>query len=53
LAPAARALQPATRVPGHLFWQTLVFLLESALFVLLGLQVRGIIRQIAGHCGCR
>lgn len=41
-------LQPATRVPGQLFWQMLVFLLESALFVLLGLQVRGIIRQFAG-----
>jgi Na+/H+ antiporter len=40
-------LQPATRVPGQLFWRTLVFLLESALFVLLGLQVRGIVRQVA------
>jgi CPA1 family monovalent cation:H+ antiporter len=46
-------LQPATRVPGHLFWRMLVFLLESALFVLLGLQVRGIIHQVATHTWSR
>jgi CPA1 family monovalent cation:H+ antiporter len=42
-------LQPASRLAGQLFWRTLVFLLESALFVLLGLQVRGIIHEMAGH----
>jgi CPA1 family monovalent cation:H+ antiporter len=46
-------LQPATRVPGHLFWRMLVFLLESALFVLLGMQVRGIIHQVTGHTWSR
>jgi Na+/H+ antiporter len=33
-------LQPASRVSGSLFWRTLVFLLESALFVLLGFELR-------------
>jgi CPA1 family monovalent cation:H+ antiporter len=33
-------LQPASRVSGTMFWRTLVFLLESALFVLLGLELR-------------
>ncbi|RKS68094.1 sodium/proton antiporter (CPA1 family) [Actinomadura pelletieri DSM 43383] len=41
-------LQPASRLPGQLFWQVLVFLLESALFVLLGLEVRLIVRQLTG-----
>lgn len=38
-------LQPASRVSGTMFWRTLVFLLESALFVLLGLELR----TVAGH----
>jgi Na+/H+ antiporter len=42
-------LQPASRLPGRLFWRTLIFLLESALFVLLGLQGRAIINEMAGH----
>jgi Na+/H+ antiporter len=42
-------LQSASRLPGQLFWRTLIFLLESALFVLLGLQVRGIVHEMAGH----
>jgi Na+/H+ antiporter len=42
-------LQSASRLPGRLFWRTLIFLLESALFVLLGLQARGIIHEMAGH----
>ncbi|GAA2307301.1 Na+/H+ antiporter [Actinomadura luteofluorescens] len=41
-------LQPASRLPGHLFWQVLVFLLESALFVLLGLEIRVIVRELTG-----
>ncbi|URN07111.1 Na+/H+ antiporter [Actinomadura madurae] len=41
-------LQPASRLPGHLFWQVLVFLLESALFVLLGLEMRLIARELTG-----
>jgi len=38
-------LQPASRASGAIFWRTLVFLLESALFVLLGLELR----SVAGH----
>jgi CPA1 family monovalent cation:H+ antiporter len=38
-------LQPASRASGAVFWQTLVFLLESSLFVLLGLDLR----TVAGH----
>lgn len=41
-------LQPASRLPEHLFWQVLVFLLESALFVLLGLETRVIVRELTG-----
>lgn len=41
-------LQPASRLPGQVFWQVLVFMLESALFVLLGLQTRALFREMAG-----
>jgi Na+/H+ antiporter len=36
-------LQPASRVSGTMFWRTVVFLLESALFVLLGLELRTVV----------
>ncbi|HEY0937961.1 MAG TPA: Na+/H+ antiporter [Trebonia sp.] len=43
-------LQPASRAAGALFWQTLVFLLESALFVLLGLELRAVVGHLpASH----
>ena len=35
-------IQPASRVAGTMFWRTLIFLLESALFVLLGLELRSL-----------
>jgi CPA1 family monovalent cation:H+ antiporter len=35
-------IQPASRVAGTMFWRTLIFLLESALFVLLGLELRSV-----------
>jgi len=38
-------LQAASRASATIFWQTLVFLLESSLFVLLGLELR----TVAGH----
>jgi CPA1 family monovalent cation:H+ antiporter len=38
-------LQPASRVSGTMFWRTLIFLLESALFVLLGFELR----EVVGH----
>jgi Na+/H+ antiporter len=40
-------LQPASRVSGTLFWRTLIFLLESALFVLLGLELRTVVSQLS------
>jgi monovalent cation/hydrogen antiporter len=41
-------LQPASRVAGTMFWRTVVFLLESALFVLLGLELRAVIGHLSG-----
>jgi Na+/H+ antiporter len=40
-------LQGATRVSGALFWRTLIFLLESALFVLLGLEMRSVVDHLS------
>lgn len=37
---------PATRLPGHAFWSLLELLLNAALFVLLGLQVRQVVGDI-------
>jgi Na+/H+ antiporter len=41
-------IQPSSRVAGTLFWQMLIFLLESTLFVLLGLELRSIVGHLAG-----
>jgi CPA1 family monovalent cation:H+ antiporter len=41
-------LQPASRVSGTMFWRTLIFLLESILFVLLGLELRAIVGDLSG-----
>jgi CPA1 family monovalent cation:H+ antiporter len=40
-------LQGATRASGALFWRTLIFLLESALFVLLGLELRAVVDHLS------
>jgi Na+/H+ antiporter len=40
-------LQAATRVSGALFWRTLIFVLESALFVLLGLELRAVVDHLS------
>ena len=40
-------LQAASRVSGAMFWQTLIFLLESALFVLLGLELRAVVDHLS------
>jgi len=40
-------LQPASRVSGAIFWRTLVFLLESTLFVLLGLELRSVVDHLS------
>jgi len=42
-------LQPRSRAAGTMFWRTFVFLLESALFVLLGLELRSVV----GHLSTR
>jgi CPA1 family monovalent cation:H+ antiporter len=39
--------QPAARVQTEAFWRVLVFLIEATLFVLLGLEVPGIVRGVA------
>jgi Na+/H+ antiporter len=41
-------LQPASRLSGALFWRTVIFLLESALFVLLGLELRSVVAHLNG-----
>ena len=41
-------IQPASRVTGTMFWRMLIFLLESALFVLLGLELRSIVDHLPG-----
>jgi Na+/H+ antiporter len=41
-------LQAASRASGAVFWRTLVFLLESALFVLLGLELRSVVGHLSG-----
>jgi Na+/H+ antiporter len=39
---------PRTRVTAYAFWQTLVFLLNGFLFLLVGLQLRGILESLSG-----
>ena len=40
-------LQPASRASGTMFWRTLIFLLESALFVLLGLELHAVVSDLS------
>jgi NhaP-type Na+/H+ or K+/H+ antiporter len=40
-------LQAASRASGTIFWRTLIFLLESALFVLLGLELRAVVGHLS------
>jgi len=40
-------LQARSRASGTIFWRTLVFLLESALFVLLGLELRSVVGHLS------
>ncbi len=42
-------LPPSVRVTGRTVWQTLVTVLESMLFVLLGLQLDGVITAVREH----
>ncbi|MEU8265916.1 Na+/H+ antiporter [Sphaerisporangium sp. NPDC049002] len=42
-------LQPASRLTGNAFWDVLVFLLESSLFVLLGLEIPQVIAGVSDY----
>ena len=42
-------LQPRSRAAGTMFWRTLIFLLESALFVLLGLELRSVVGHLSNR----
>jgi Na+/H+ antiporter len=44
-------IQPASRITGRMFWRTVIFLLESALFVLLGLELRSTVDHLSGAHG--
>jgi Na+/H+ antiporter len=44
---APRAVRPSTRLDAYAFWETLEFLLNGLVFILLGFQVRGIWREIS------
>ncbi len=43
---APRLISPATRIQAYAFWETIVFALNSALFVVVGLQLPGILDDI-------
>jgi CPA1 family monovalent cation:H+ antiporter len=40
-------LQAASRASGTIFWRTLMFVVESALFVLLGLELRSVVDHLS------
>ncbi|GAA3825091.1 Na+/H+ antiporter [Sphaerisporangium flaviroseum] len=42
-------LPPASRLTGTAFWDILVFLLESSLFVLLGLKIRQVMTDVSDY----
>jgi monovalent cation/hydrogen antiporter len=44
---APKLISPATRIQAYAFWETIVFALNCTLFVLVGLQLPGIVDAIA------
>lgn len=44
-----RVISPATRIQTFAFWRMLVFLINIALFILVGLQLPGIVDGLAGQ----
>ncbi|GGL19930.1 Na+/H+ antiporter [Sphaerisporangium melleum] len=42
-------LQPSSRLTGNAFWEVLVLLLESSLFVLLGLEIRQVLADVSDY----
>lgn len=49
LSQRPTALEPSGHIRMAEFWQVLVFLLESVLFVLVGLQLRNLLSAISGY----
>jgi len=45
---APRVVRSSTRLEAYAFWETLEFLLNGLVFILLGFQARGIWREISG-----
>jgi len=46
---SSRFFSSNTRLQANAVWNVLVFLLNGLLFLLIGLQLRGILETIAGH----
>jgi Na+/H+ antiporter len=46
-------LTAATRIRAQAFWKVLVFLLESILFILIGLALRDVLARLSGTCSSR
>ncbi|WP_426122839.1 cation:proton antiporter [Pararhizobium sp. PWRC1-1] len=42
------AVYAATRVRAHSFWKSLVFMMESLLFILIGLSLRDVVTRLSG-----
>jgi Na+/H+ antiporter len=42
-------ISAATRLQGIFFWQFFIYLIEGMVFLITGLQARGLIARIAGH----
>ncbi|WP_225992627.1 Na+/H+ antiporter [Actinomadura montaniterrae] len=40
---------PVTRLIGHSFWKVVVFVLESVVFLLIGLQLPPVVNGLSGH----
>ena len=41
------------RLRGTAFWQTLVFVLEALVFILIGFSLRGVLARVGGVGGAR
>lgn len=50
-AQAHRLFSAGTRLEANAFWNVLTFLLESTLFVLVGLQARSVVEALPGSAG--
>jgi CPA1 family monovalent cation:H+ antiporter len=46
---ASRLMEAQTRLSGRAVWDTLVFVVNGLVFILIGLQLPGILADLAGH----